>query len=177
MDALELRADRLDEQRRDDRAVHAAGERQQHLAAANLLADELDLVGHEVLHVPVLRGLAGLEEERLEDLVRARLRLRPGVHAQFALRARMRDGHHGNPGLVDLGLDVDALAVDDVVRTTGKNHALDVGERLELARRDVVRIDLAVDAEGADLARQHRVLRAAEVENDDHVLFHACSWM
>ena len=47
--ADELLAHRLDEQRRDHGGIHAAGQRQQHLAIADLRAQRLDLLGNKLL--------------------------------------------------------------------------------------------------------------------------------
>ena len=63
MDAGQLLADGLDEQRRHDGGVHAAGQRQQDLLVPHLRADQFDLVGDEVLHIPVGLGMANAEDE------------------------------------------------------------------------------------------------------------------
>ena len=49
VDAYELLADRLDQQRRDNGAVYAAGEREEHLFVADLRTEFLDLLVNECL--------------------------------------------------------------------------------------------------------------------------------
>ena len=61
--AGELAADRLGQQGRCDRRIHAAGQRQQHLAVAHLAADGGDRVVLIVAHRPVALGAADLIEE------------------------------------------------------------------------------------------------------------------
>ena len=67
-DAGQLRADRLGQQRRRDRRVDAAGQRQQHLTIADLLADLLDGGFEVVAHRPVARRAADLIEEVADHL-------------------------------------------------------------------------------------------------------------
>ena len=62
MDAVKLAADRLEQQRRDNRAVHTAGQGKQHLAVANLLTDERDLLFNEFF------GIERLSERTAADL-------------------------------------------------------------------------------------------------------------
>ena len=62
-DARELAADGLGQQRRRNRGVHAAGKRQQHLAVADLGADVLNGLAHEVAHRPVTGRAADLIQE------------------------------------------------------------------------------------------------------------------
>ena len=64
--ADELFAYRLDEERGNDRAVNAAGEREEYLFVAYLLSEKLDLIVDEVLHIPVGICFAGIENERSE---------------------------------------------------------------------------------------------------------------
>ena len=61
--AGELRADGLGEQRRHDRRIHAAGERQQHAAGADLFAHSGDGGVLVVAHRPVALRAADLVEE------------------------------------------------------------------------------------------------------------------
>ncbi len=65
MDTYEVIADGLQQQRCHHRTVYAARESQQHLAVAHLLAHELHLVGHEILHVPVGLSLTSVEDKVL----------------------------------------------------------------------------------------------------------------
>ena len=62
-DARELTADGLGQQRRRNGGVHAAGKRQQHLAVADLGADVLNGLAHEVAHRPVTGRAADLIQE------------------------------------------------------------------------------------------------------------------
>ena len=62
-DARELIADGLSQQRRRNGGVHAAGKRQQHLAVADLGADVLNGLAHEVAHRPVTGRAADLIQE------------------------------------------------------------------------------------------------------------------
>ena len=61
--ARELIADRLRQQRRRDRRIHTAGKCQQHLAVADLGADVLNGLAHEVAHRPVTGRAADLIQE------------------------------------------------------------------------------------------------------------------
>ena len=67
MHAGQLLADGTNQKRRNNRGIHAAGERQQNLFIANLTLDEFNLVGNEVFHVPVGFCLAGIEYEMLQN--------------------------------------------------------------------------------------------------------------
>ena len=65
-DARELVADGLVHERRRDGGVDAAGERADHAAVADLLADAVDAVGDEVAGRPVAAAAADLVEEVLD---------------------------------------------------------------------------------------------------------------
>ena len=67
--AGQLVADRLVDQQRGDRAVHAARERADHLAAADLGADRRDLLVDDVGRAPVARAAADVLEERRQHLL------------------------------------------------------------------------------------------------------------
>ena len=61
--ARELIADRLRQQRGRDRGIHTAGKCQQHLAVADLGADRLNGLAHEVAHRPVAGRAADFIQE------------------------------------------------------------------------------------------------------------------
>ena len=67
--AGELIADRLVQQRRDDRGIHAAGEAEQHLALAHLRAHARDGVVDDVADAPERLAAADLAHEALEQLL------------------------------------------------------------------------------------------------------------
>ena len=166
MDAGQLLADGLDEQRRHHRGVHAAGEGQQDLLVPHLPADELHLIGDEVLHIPVGLSAADPKDEvGKSGLPLLRIGGPGGVSPVIGQQDR-------NRGIVDLFGDVDLHAVHHAVGAAVENDALHVGERGQLLRRDVMGMDLTVHAKGTDLPGQSRVLLTAQIQNDDHVLLH-----
>ena len=67
--AGELVADRLVQQRRDHRGIHAAGKAQQHLALAHLRAHARDGVFDDVADAPQRLAAADLAHEALEQLL------------------------------------------------------------------------------------------------------------
>ncbi len=67
--AGELTADSLGKQRRRDGGINAAGEREQHLAAADLGADRLDGCAHIVAHRPVALCAADLVKEVVQHFL------------------------------------------------------------------------------------------------------------
>ena len=153
MDADELVADRADEKGRDDGAVDAAREGQQHAAAADLAAELLNGVVDEVLGRPGGGGVAGVKQEGAQRLVGAG-RVEGGVERQ---RVGMGDGR----GAVGKGV----LAV-------GEDDAAHAGKGGELLTGDVVGMDFAVAAHRADAAGQGGVFVRTLIENDKHVLLH-----
>ena len=56
MHAGQLLADGTNQKRRNNRGIHAAGERQQNLFIANLTLDEFNLVGNEVIEYEMLQN-------------------------------------------------------------------------------------------------------------------------
>src|SRR5688572_14163355 len=72
--AGELRTDRLVNERRCDRRIHAAGEAEDYLLAAYLFANLPDGLGYIVGHAPVAARAANFPHEALQDL-----RALPGV--------------------------------------------------------------------------------------------------
>ena len=61
--AHEVVADSLEQECCDYRAVDSAGKCEKNLAVTHLTANKFDLVCHEILHVPVVFCLAGVENE------------------------------------------------------------------------------------------------------------------
>ena len=165
-------ADGPDQQRRHNGAVHAAGQGQQHLAVAHLGADQVDLVGDEVVHVPVLSGMAGLKEEVGQAGVPLRPVLGPGGQLNRRLRGRMIRRNHRNAQRVQLGRHVDILAVHIAVPAAVEDDSAHIRQRLQRLGRDVMRVNFGVNAQRANLAGQLRVLLASQVEDDDHILLH-----
>ena len=82
--AGELRSDGFCQQRRADGRIHAAGQRQQHLAVSDLRADGFHGLFTIVLHVPVAAAAADLEQEIAEDglAVLRMLHFRVELHAE-----------------------------------------------------------------------------------------------
>ena len=79
---------------------------------------------------------------------------------------------HRQAAVIDLLADVDGDAVHHTVHTAVQNDALDIGQRLQLLQRNIMGMDLTVDAQGADFSRESGVFITAQVENDDHILLH-----
>src|SRR5207253_785617 len=148
-DALELRADRLVQQQRDHRAVHAAGKRADHALPADLFADLLDRFLRERAHLEV-EGDAAVLEERLVQLAPPRGMRDFGVELQgMELPLRVADGRIGR-----------------VVRLRQRADALGP-EGADLLERYRAGMELAIDVQLADPAGdQLRVLRP-EVEDQD----------
>ena len=169
--AGELVTDGAQQERGHDRAVHAAREGEQHPAGADLSADELDLVGDEVFHVPVGLRFAGVKDEPAQQFRQLGGILRP-MGQRLAPRRGVVGGERRDTERVDRGVDVDGRAVHDPVGAAVQEDAAHVGQRAQLVRRDVVRIDFAVDAQVADGPREDGVFRASQVQNNDHVLLH-----
>lgn len=67
MYTVQLFSDRFDQKRCYNRAVYTAGQGQQHLTVAYLLADRFDLVRDKILHIPVGFRLAGVKNKRLDQ--------------------------------------------------------------------------------------------------------------
>ena len=155
VDTGELLADGADEEGRDDGAVDAAGEGEEHLLVADLGADGLDLVGDEVVHVPVALG-AGLGDEGLEVGLGGAV-----VHAQGG-QAGVEEGLGG----------LDHLAFVGAAGAGGEDEAAEVGDGGELPGGEVVGVELGVDAGAADGAGQLGGARAAQVDDGDGVLVH-----
>ena len=174
MHAGEAVADGLDQQRRDHGGVHAAGQRQQHLAVAHLAADALDLVVDEVLGVPGLAAAALVKDEGGEHSGARSVVLGPCGQLLAGLCVVIHR-QHGHVQRVDRLGRVDGNAVHDAVLAAVEDDAADVGNRAQLRCRQVVGMDFTVHAQRADLTRNFRVFFAAEVENENDVLLHVLS--
>ena len=74
--------------------------------------------------------------------------------------------------LINLRQNIDSHTVNNVVRATVDDDTFYIGECLEFIYCDVMRLDFAVDAKGADGSCKYGVLVTAEVQNNNHVLFH-----
>ena len=144
----------------------AAGEREQHLALPDLRPHALDLVGDEVLHVPVGLGMARLEQPFPQPrLVRHRRKV-------LALRRRMVDREDGEAEVVERRIDVHVHTVHAAILAAEEHDALHVRQRPELRGRDVVGVDLRVNAHGPDLTGHAGILLTAQVQNQNHILLH-----
>ena len=162
MDTGKLLPDGPDQHGGHDGGVHAAGQGQQHLPVAHLLPNQLYLILDEILHVPVRFRLAVPEQELLQGLP-----LRQGLQAHFASGLGIIHGNHGIAQLINLRAHLHCLSVHDAVLAAVQNDALYIGQGLQLLHGDVVGMDLAVYAQGADVPGKDRVLGAAQVKNDD----------
>ena len=162
--AGELRADGLGEQRRHDRRIHAAGERQQHAAGADLFAHSGDGGVLVVAHRPVALRAADLVEE-VADHVLAVLGVVDFGVILHAVEAALfiADGDVGaGIGMGDEGEPIGYLF--HVVAVAHPRHAL-FGQALEeLAGRIEEGLSLAVFARGR-IARGNDL--AAEVVRDE----------
>jgi hypothetical protein len=159
--AVELLTDSLDEQSGNDRAVNAAGEGQKHLLVAYLTAYQFDLVCNKVLHVPVGFALALIKNKGLELL------------AQLVVAAgELGELEYGDAEGFYVVTGKNLLAVDDVVLAVVEDDTLNVGQSREFVFGDVVGVDLAVYAKCSDNTGKARIVFAAKVENENHVLLH-----
>ena len=100
--AGELIADGLEKQRGYDRGIHAAGQRQEHLSGADLLFEQLHLVGDEAVHAPVALDADALDEavQRFAHILRPRGQVR-GMPLAGVVHAE-----DGQPQIVDGGIDL-----------------------------------------------------------------------
>ena len=73
----------------------------------------------------------------------------------------------GDVTVINLLEHINLNAVHHPVGSAVQNDALHVGQGLQLLHGDVVGMNLAVYAQGADVPGKDRVLGAAQVKNDD----------
>ena len=166
VDAGELFADGSDEQGGHHGGVHAAGQGQQHLLVSHLAADELHLVGDEVVHIPVGLGAADGKDEVLQGGL-----ARPVVGGPGVVPAVVHQ-QGGDVAVVNLLGHVDGSSVHHTVGAAVEDDALHVGQSFQLRQGDIVGVYLRIDPQGADLTGDFGVLLAAQVQYDDHILFH-----
>ena len=169
-DAGELLADRAVEKRGGHGAVHAAGERQQHLAAADLGADLLDGFADVIRHAPLGGKAADLIEKVLQNFgaVDGVQHLGMELHA-VELSFRVLDGGVGAARGVRDGAEAGGKALDlDAVAHPADARRLDA---VEQQTRAVVRqLHLAVladlgSAAGAAELMDHQLLAVADAED------------
>mgnify|MGYP006883493877 CR=1 FL=1 len=180
--AGELAADGLRHERRRDRRIHAAGERKQRLAGADLFADGLDRRLAVICHRPIAGGFADAVEEvpehqapllRMVDLRMelhtvdpARLIADANGRAGVGVRAERKAGRHlghviavAHPSNAFFLQAVEQLAARVKI---GLRFAVFAG-RILLRRRDlaakVVRNELAAIADAKDRQPEREDLR------------------
>ena len=166
MYAGQLLTDSLDEQRGHYAGIHTAGQGQQHLAVSYLAADQFHLIGDEVFHIPVGLGTADAEHP-FRQLGAARF-----LHGGETRLALMIQQHHRHRQIVHIGGHVNLHTVHHTVGAAVQDHALYIGQCFQFFPADVMGMDLAVHAQGADLAGQAGIFLAAQVQDYDHILFH-----
>ena len=170
--AGELIPDSPQEQGSDHGGIHAAGQGQQHLFIAHLTANLFDLIRDEIRHIPVGLGPADVEHEGTQRVGQLVL-LRPG--RQLALRFRRGVIHrqHGQAAGIHLVGHENLAPVHHMVGAAVDDDALDAGQGGQLGGGNVVRINLAVHAQRANSAGDGGVFGAAQIQNDNAILFHA----
>ena len=167
MHAYQLLPDGPDQKRRHHGRIHAARQREKHPGIPYLAPDQLHLVFNEILHVPVRFRPAGFKYEGLQRfLIRLLLKL------CFASGTRIIHRNHGIFQFIQLRPDFHSAAVHNSVFPSVKNDSLHIVQRLQLLHSDIVRMNLAVNPQIPDPARQHGVFRTSQIQNDNHVLFH-----
>ena len=166
MDAGELLANGLDEQGGHHGGIHAAGQGQQHLLVPHLAADQLHLVGDEVVHIPVGFCAAQTENEIGQGFLPLRLVQRPGG----VILVVYHEDRYG--GVVDLLGHVDHFPVHDAVGAAVEDDALHIGQGVQLGAGDVMGVNFAIYAQSTDLSGQAGVFFAAQIQDHDHILFH-----
>ena len=169
-DAGELFADRAVEKRGSHGAVHAAGERQQHLAAADLGADLLNGFADVIRHAPLGGKAADLIEKVLQNFsaVDGVQHLGMELHT-VELLFRVLDGGVGAARGVRDGAEAGGKALDlDAVAHPADARRLNAVE--QQARAVVRQLHLAVladlgSAAGAAELMDHQLLAVADAEN------------
>ena len=161
MHAHQLFADGLDQQRRDDRRINAPGQRKQHLFIPDLTPDQFDLVGNEVFHIPICFRMASVKQERIHDRSHHVFLCRPLIKAMLTLGRRIIHRQHRDACIIDKITNFNRLAVDDVQRAAVKDDPLDIIQLCQFFFRDIMRFDLAVDAQITDHPRQYGIFIAA----------------
>ncbi len=129
-------------------------------------ADQLDLVGDEVVHVPVGLCLAGAEHKVPDGSFPA------GALGGQGSGALVVNGPEGQAAAVDGGGGVDLHAVHHPVDAAVEDDALHIGQSRQLGGGDVVGMNFGIDAHGADLTGKAGVFFTAQVQNQNHVLLH-----
>ena len=169
-DAGELLADRAVEERGGHGAVHAAGEGQQHLAAADLGADLLNGLADVIRHAPLGGKAADLIEKVLQNFgaVDGVQHLGMELHAVELLFRVLDSGVGAARGVRD-GAEAGGKALDlDAVAHPVDARRLDA---VEQQTRAVVRqLHLAIladlgSAAGAAELMDHQLLTVADAEN------------
>ena len=74
--------------------------------------------------------------------------------------------------VVDVLGHVNLHTIHHPVGAPVQDDTLDIGQGSQLGQRDVVGVYLTVHAKGTDFTGQSRIFLTAQIQNDDHILFH-----
>ena len=111
-----------------------------------MLTDELHLVSHEVLHVPVGFCLASVKNEILNGCFDSLFVICEFGELYFTQCLVMTSGHNGEACFIYFGQNIDFYTVNHIVGATVDDDTLYIGKSLQLCCGDVVRINLAINA-------------------------------
>ena len=163
--AGELFADGADEQRRDDRRVNAARQREQDFFVADLPFQQFDLVGDEVFGVPVLFGFPFVEDQTAKHVASCFF-----VFGKFCASFIVETDGRISAVLYSVG-DLYALSVLAAV----DDNALYSGEFIEFLFFERIGVNFGVNAERSYLSCELRVFVASGVDYKYHILVHKTS--
>ena len=80
--------------------------------------------------------------------------------------------HNRDSNRIDSRIYIDGDTVDYIVRTTVDDDTFYIRKCFEFFNRNVVRIDFAIDTQRADCSCQHSVFMTAQIQDNNHILFH-----
>ena len=166
VDAGKLFADGPDEKGRHHGGIYPAAEGKKDLLITHLLPDQFYLVGDKILHIPVCLGTAD-SKDKVGKSLSALFRIgRPGCIPPVICQ-KDRDA-----AVINFLCCVDLHAIHQTVGAAVEDDALHIGQRLQLLQRNIVRMNLAVDAQSPNLTGQAGILLAAQIQNQNHILPH-----
>ena len=84
----------------------------------------------------------------------------------------MIDGENRHIQAVNIVRRVDGHAVDNAVFAAVEDDSLDVRDRSQLRSGQIMGMNLAVNTQSTDFARDHRIFFAAEVKYKNDILLH-----